>query len=291
VTSDPRANPTGPAGHLSSDTVADLDAELLDTGARAEAEAHLAGCAECRAERAALGELRGLLRSVAVSEPVPADVAVRLRAALERESLDREHASAGPLPDPVRLERRRSAVLPRLLAAAAAFAAIGGVGYLAITAGSPSDDTSTSEAGTASLADSPADSSASGGGQLAAVAAATREVAGSGTRGQGTAAGSEASPPAGVSPDDGTADASEAPLAASGPEGAATRQLADTCGTSLAGELDRTLVGARAFVYDGREVVLVVLSGPTASLVSGYVVPDCDAESARVLTSVDVPKE
>jgi len=291
VTSDVPANPTGPARHLSPATVADLEADLLDNGARTAAEAHLAGCAECRAERAALGELRGLLRAAAVSEPVPADVAVRLSAALERESLDREHAPVGPPPVPVRPKGRRPAFLPRLLAATAAFAAIGGVGYLAVTAGGPSDDTSASEAGTAPLADSPADSSASGGDPLAAVAAATREVTGSGTRGQGNAAGSAASPPAGVSPDDDTANASEAPGAATAPEGAATRQLAGTCGASLAGELDRTLVGARAFVYDGQDVVLVVLSGPTASLVSGYVVPGCDAESARVLTSVDVPKE
>lgn len=67
----------------------------LDTAARAEAEAHLAGCAECAREVAALRSVKDAARLVAGSTQVPAPLTTAVSAALAREG-------AAPRPAPRR---------------------------------------------------------------------------------------------------------------------------------------------------------------------------------------------
>ena len=67
----------------------DVVHELLDGrihwAARAEAEAHVAGCARCSRERAALQRVRDAVRQAPAPAP-PADLAARLSAALDEET-------------------------------------------------------------------------------------------------------------------------------------------------------------------------------------------------------------
>lgn len=59
--------------HLSAETLNLYLDGALDTEARAAADAHLAGCAACRGELAALGELFAALEALP-PEPLPADL-------------------------------------------------------------------------------------------------------------------------------------------------------------------------------------------------------------------------
>jgi anti-sigma factor RsiW len=67
--------------HLDLERLADLDEDLLTPPDTAAAEAHLAGCGECRQRRADIRTTRALLSTLA-PEPMPATVAARVDAAL-----------------------------------------------------------------------------------------------------------------------------------------------------------------------------------------------------------------
>ncbi|WP_436772105.1 zf-HC2 domain-containing protein [Yinghuangia sp. YIM S09857] len=71
----------GPDGHVDVDVLSDLVEGLLSDAEAAEAEAHAAGCAECRETRDALAEVRDLLVGQP-PEPMPDDVFARIRSAL-----------------------------------------------------------------------------------------------------------------------------------------------------------------------------------------------------------------
>jgi hypothetical protein len=126
---DARTHPT----HPTVDELADLREGLLSGADEARVRAHLAGCADCAAETAALAEVAAVLRE-AGSEPLtmPTSVARAIDDALSDEAAARASA---PAPEPaVRHERpagRRAWIKPAfgwLAAAAAAVVVIGGVG-------------------------------------------------------------------------------------------------------------------------------------------------------------------
>jgi hypothetical protein len=78
--SDARQSSGGPA-HLDLDHLADLDEDLLAPPETAAAEAHLAGCAECRQRAADIRTARALL-STLPAEAMPTAVAARIDSAL-----------------------------------------------------------------------------------------------------------------------------------------------------------------------------------------------------------------
>ncbi|SEP84592.1 zf-HC2 domain-containing protein [Microlunatus flavus] len=89
--------------HPSRDTLADAAEGLLEPAEAATVDAHVAGCADCRAELAAFSEVSTVL-AAAPSPTMPADVAARLAAVLATEQAAREvsavlHAVPGSGPD------------------------------------------------------------------------------------------------------------------------------------------------------------------------------------------------
>ncbi|MGI8676633.1 MAG: hypothetical protein ACR2JT_06840, partial [Nocardioidaceae bacterium] len=102
--------------HLDAAVIADLDAGALDAPQAEAAEVHLATCSVCSRLRAELAELPALLAALP-APAIPADVAARLDAAVERAALERsreQDAAAVTVLSP----RRRRWIAP--LAAAAA---------------------------------------------------------------------------------------------------------------------------------------------------------------------------
>src|SRR3954467_4741780 len=73
--------------------IADLAEGILSPEQAAEVHAHVESCVECGEVLASLQEIRGLLGELPEPEPMPADVAARIDAALAAET--RLHA-AGP---------------------------------------------------------------------------------------------------------------------------------------------------------------------------------------------------
>jgi hypothetical protein len=89
--------------HPSRDTLADAAEGLLEPAAAAEVDAHVAGCADCRAELAAFAEVSTILAGVG-APPMPDDVASRLADVVAAEQAAREvspvlHAVPGSGPD------------------------------------------------------------------------------------------------------------------------------------------------------------------------------------------------
>src|SRR5450432_3664599 len=128
----PHASPP----HLDLETLADLQADLLDTDQVTAVTAHLADCGECRATREALDDVRLLLNDAGKEgfDAAPEDVVRRIDDALAAASRPVVAASATviPLTTP-----RRSPWRTRALQAAAVFvlvAAVGGLGYGGIRA-------------------------------------------------------------------------------------------------------------------------------------------------------------
>jgi anti-sigma factor RsiW len=68
--------------HLSTEILNAMFDQQLAPTARADAQTHLAACAECRAELAALERVAGTLASL-TPEPLPADLAPRVLAQIE----------------------------------------------------------------------------------------------------------------------------------------------------------------------------------------------------------------
>ncbi|GAA1958858.1 hypothetical protein [Catenulispora subtropica] len=86
MTIDPAAS--GPDTHLEPDRMADLYEGLLEPGAAEAARRHLAGCRACADDFALItldSGFGGELAAFTAPEPIPADVAIRIEAALHRE--------------------------------------------------------------------------------------------------------------------------------------------------------------------------------------------------------------
>lgn len=79
--------------HPNLDVLADAAEGLLDAGAAARVEAHLAGCPRCRDEAAGLSEVTQVLSAVP-PPPLPPGLATRLNEVLAQEQARRERSGA-----------------------------------------------------------------------------------------------------------------------------------------------------------------------------------------------------
>lgn len=104
------------AGHLDLDALAELEEGLAEPTAAAAARAHLEACSECRALLSRLRTTRALL-SALPPEPMPADVAARVEAAVR-------HGAEVAAPTVVPLGRRRKVWSSPAVAGGAAAAAV-----------------------------------------------------------------------------------------------------------------------------------------------------------------------
>ncbi|UWE13536.1 anti-sigma factor family protein [Actinacidiphila bryophytorum] len=77
---------TGHGPHPDVMEIADLAEGILPSERAAEVRAHVESCAECSEVLASLQEIRGLLGELPEPEPMPADVAARIDAALAAEA-------------------------------------------------------------------------------------------------------------------------------------------------------------------------------------------------------------
>ena len=137
--------PTGwdASAHPGFERLAELDEGLLDSADAERVAEHAAGCAHCRDEQAQLNRTRTLLGSLP-DEPLPADIAARLDAALaDAASTQSTPAQATVLPLDAQRRRRRIPPAAAGLGAAAAIAAV--VAILVVGHGSGGGHTGTPE--------------------------------------------------------------------------------------------------------------------------------------------------
>jgi hypothetical protein len=150
---DPRDDSTR---HLDPDVLADLQEGLLDRPAATTAQAHLAGCAVCRGDLAALEELRHRLAATPDVGPLPADLVDRLAAALADAATEPRSSIASPAVVPLRTPEPSAPRGMRLLQIAAVFVLLlagGAVGVSALNGsggGSNGDSAATDSGGQAS---------------------------------------------------------------------------------------------------------------------------------------------
>ena len=142
------------SGHTSPDTLADLHEGLLHERAETAAREHLATCAQCRADLAALAALPATLAAAGEIGPVPDDVAGRLDAALDAASRAPADGPAATTVVPLASAGARTSPRGlRLLQAAAVLVVVLGLGGLAVSAlrdsghGSAADSSAGSAAG------------------------------------------------------------------------------------------------------------------------------------------------
>jgi hypothetical protein len=137
VTDEP-GNTHGP--HVTTDVLADLQAGLLHDRAERAAREHLAECPECQADLEVLAAIPDRLAAAGSVEPIPADVASRLDAALAAAASAPADVAATPTIVPslgATAAHRRERSGPRglrLLQAAAAIVVVLGLGALAVSA-------------------------------------------------------------------------------------------------------------------------------------------------------------
>jgi anti-sigma factor RsiW len=127
------------AAHLDYDTLAELAEGLLPESQAASADAHLAGCAECRTKSAEIADVTRLLADARVP-PMPAELASRIDEALAEAA-----AASGPV---VSLDSRRGRRRAWVLSAAAAVVVVVGGGALvghALLTGSVSSENGTAQ--------------------------------------------------------------------------------------------------------------------------------------------------
>jgi hypothetical protein len=131
-------NARGP--HVTPDVLADLQAGLLHDRAERAAREHLVACPGCQADLEVLAAIPGRLAAAGSVEPIPADVASRLDAALAAAASAPPDMAATPTIVPslaTTATHRRDRSSPRglrLLQAAAVLVVVLGLGALAVSA-------------------------------------------------------------------------------------------------------------------------------------------------------------
>ena len=126
--------------HVTPDVLADLQAGLLHDRAERAAREHVADCPDCRAHLEVLAAIPGRLAAAGTVEPIPADVASRIDAALAAAAAAPPDVAAAPTIVPLQgatASHRRDRSSPRglrLLQAAAVLVVILGLGALAVSA-------------------------------------------------------------------------------------------------------------------------------------------------------------
>jgi hypothetical protein len=144
--------PTGAGAHLDPDTLADLDEALLTAPDESAARDHLAGCARCRADLAALTGVRETLAGAADVGPVPDAVAAGLDRALAAVAAEPASTAVTRTVTPLRAPERSSPRGLRWLQAAAVVVLLlagGALGVSALGGDGGNDNGETSSAGSA----------------------------------------------------------------------------------------------------------------------------------------------
>jgi hypothetical protein len=146
-----------PAAHADLDTLADLQAGVLDGSEAGRVREHVAGCRQCAATLEALDAVQEQLRSVP-APTIPAAVAARLDAALAGLRTERPVPAGGataadPEDELARARARRGRRLSRAIgAAAAAVVVIAAGGAIASIVRGGGGETASSGAGSAASA-------------------------------------------------------------------------------------------------------------------------------------------
>jgi hypothetical protein len=285
--------------HVTPDVLADLQAGLLHDRAERPAREHLATCRACRADLEVLAAIPDRLAAAGSVEPIPADVASRLDAALAAAASAAPDVAATPTIVPslgATATHRRDRSGPRglrLLQAAAAVVVVLGLGALAVSAihgGSDSGGAATSASGAAgdraaAAKSGPAPVTASGRNWTPSTLAAAAPALASGTFGPALSQYDSTRKTAASSTSSATAPASPAPatgLVNSSAAGPAAR-LSDpdalrACVTNL-NDGDQTMqpLAVDLARWQGQPAAVLVFPtvGDPASLDVYVVAPDC----------------
>ena len=138
--------------HVDAEALADLQEGLLDGPAADAATAHLAGCVACRADLAALDEVRDRLAGAPDVGPVPPDLVDRLDRALAGAAAEPALTAVGPTVVPLRAPETKGPRGMRVLQIAAVLVLVlagGAIGVSALnnSGGSNGDSATSAEAG------------------------------------------------------------------------------------------------------------------------------------------------
>ena len=296
---------TDQTSHPSADTLADLDAGLLDPAAEREARQHMVGCDRCRADLAALQAVPGRLAAVADAGPVPDDVVHRLDAALAAVAAEPASTAVTRTVTPLRAPEQHSPRGMRVLQVAAVVVLLlagGALGVSALRGGSSgsADSTAADSAGgssatgpkaalgsyplTASGTDWTAASLASAAPQLAAGTLAPTVAPSSAALEDGApAAGDSTESPGDVAAAPGLASLPTGRLAGGTALAGCVAALADGPVTPLAVDLAQ---------FKGQPAAVILLPGLAgADKMDIWVVgPDCTAGNDQTLYYASVPR-
>ncbi len=272
--------PTAGDAHPDLDTLADLDAGVLD-GAPGEADlrAHVAGCANCADQAALLVDARSLLGDLP-APPLPPDVVGRLDTALAAEAR-RPAGSVTLLPASAGRGSRRGWANPGAVAAGIVvlLGAVVGIGTLIGRDGSQSSRKSSASRSVAELAKPPGLVTGTGRDYTAATLdASVRTLLA--TPSTATAAVPQSSEPPATAP-----TASPLPTAVD-PTLARLQRPAQlqACVDELAGRRGVVPIAVDFARFQGRPAVIVVIADPEPARVQAWVVgARCQSGQAELL--------
>lgn len=176
MSTDPRSS--GPETHLDPDLMADLYDGLLTPDAAESARRHLASCQTCAADFALITQDFGLAGFV-TPEPIPAEVAIRIEAALHREPA-LSAPSAAPQHSAAPRRTRRFRIMVGSLAGASLVIAGVFAGVTALNSGDGGHGATSTAAGDryVSKNENPPGDSKAGGAQAPNAVAPSSEAAG-----------------------------------------------------------------------------------------------------------------
>ena len=295
---------TDQTSHLSADTLAGLDAGLLDPAAERDAHQHLVGCDRCRADLATLQAVPGRLAAVADAGPVPDDVVRRLDAALAAVAAEPASTAVTRTVTPLRAPEQHSPRGMRVLQVAAVVVLLlagGALGVSALRGGSSgsADSTAADSAGSSATAPKAALGSypltASGTDWTAASLASAAPQLAAGTLAP-TVPPSSAALAAGARPPGGSTARPGDDAAAPGLASLPTGRLAG--GTALAGCVAAladgpvTPLAVDLAQFKGQPAAVILLPGLAgADKMDIWVVgPDCTAGNDQTLYYASVPR-
>jgi hypothetical protein len=305
--------------HVTPDVLADLQAGLLHDRAEQTAHDHLAGCPACRGDLERLADIPGRLGAAGPVEPIPADVASRLDAALATAATEPADVAAASTVLPLQgapAAHRRERSSPRglrLLQAAAAAVVVLGLGGLAVSAlhggsdsGGTADTAGAASGGSAGAKSAAVPITASGRDWTPTTLAAAAPALAAGTYGpafaayddntrKSAASGSSVPTPAAPRLPSTTASGSSGP-AEHGTAAGAAGKLADptalrACVTNLTdGDTTMQPLAVDLARWQGQPAAVLVFptAGDPASLDVYVVAPDCP--TGLFLNFVRVPR-
>jgi hypothetical protein len=265
-------------GHLGAVVLAEYDEGLLPDRLAADVAEHLAHCSTCTETHRRLAEVSRRLTAEPATLPMPADVASRLDDALASEKPEPARPRTATV-TPVPSWRVR---MPTVLAAAAAVAAVAFAGYVVGTGGDDGADesrTTVAEGGTDQSADDVPQPVPNAGGDVgttpeslpfslqSARTALTEQIQEIVARGMSSyASGGTGQPQPMTKPEN-----------------------AGLCGSELASDVGRDLIGSAPTDLGAPGSVLVVTTANADDAAQGWVLPTCDATASDALATLTVP--